>query len=197
MSFPQGGAHGEFVEAGGGHVPADGEELGLPGPPRRWAFPQDEGEVGQGLHVLHQGGPAPKPLLHGEGGLQPGLGPLPLHGLQKGGLLPADVKPPAPEDLHGWEKKPRLLQLPDGLLQALDGRLELLPHVEVDPGRPHGQGGQKGPLQDQKGVMLQEKAVLEVAGLGLVGVHHQVFGGLAPGHGPHLHVGGEGGPAPA
>ena len=86
----------------------------------------------------------------------------------------------------------------DGVADGLLGRRVLAADVEVAGARPDGDPGDGHGLDQRERVSLHEHAVLEGAGLGLVGVAQEVLLGLrGPGDGGPLRAGGERGAAAA
>ena len=121
----------------------------------------------------------------GERRLVARLGALALHRLQQRGLLAADVAAGADEGLElegaaGAEdvgrraaRRPRRRDL---VLDDLDLRLVLVADVD-DAGRaPVDQAGEQHALHQQVRHVREEEAVLEGAGLALVGVADDVLG---------------------
>ena len=88
--------------------------------------------------------------------------------------------------------------LVDGPLAGSAGRAgELAADVDERVVHAEGVGGDGRPLDQLVRVALEQLAVLEGAGLGLVGVHHQVERRGVRARKPHLTPAGEAGPAPA
>ena len=134
--FPQGGAHGDFHQAGVGDFAAQGEHLGArgllgaDGAEPVSALEDDLGNVGVGLHVVQHGGHAEQALDSGEGRTDTGLAALALDGGHQSGFLAADEGAGAQADVDvkvkaGVEdvlaQQAVLAGLLDGNLQALDG----------------------------------------------------------------------------
>ena len=211
--LPQGGAHGDLDEAGVHHVAGEGEGLGpgallgadgsVPG----GALPNDQGHVGEGLHVVQDRGPGPQALLHRPGGLHAGHAPVALDGGGEGGALAAHEGPGAPVHMQVEgevgahdvvPQEPHLLRLGDGGFQPGDGQGVLGTDVDVALIAAGGHAGDEHALDDGVGVALHDGPVHERAGVALVAVAHHIFlaGGLFP-HALPLAAGGEAAAAPA
>ncbi|OIQ75088.1 hypothetical protein GALL_432490 [mine drainage metagenome] len=160
-----------------------GADLGVLGA----AHAEDRGHGGQGLHVVDGGGLAEGALGGREGRLHAGLATAALQGVQQGRLLAADVGAGAAvdDDVVVPARAQDVLaevacvaRLLDRGLQLLDEPEELAPDVDEAELALHGPAADDHALDELVGVVLEDDAVLEGAGLALVAVAHQVAGGL-------------------
>lgn len=173
------------------HVARDAEQLGprvvLPAEGREPLGPaaQDGRGHGHRLDVGHRGRAAVQPDVGREGRLEARLALLALERLDEGRLLAADVGPravvdvqvegdPGPADVLSEES--HRVRLADGPLHGLALVDELAPNVDVPRAGPHAHPRDHGPLDQLVGLVPHDLAVLARAGLGLVGVDHDVVG---------------------
>ena len=121
--------------------------------------------------------------LHRERRLVPGLAPESFDRVEDRGLFPADVRAAAAADLdvegescphHVWAKEPPCARRVDRALEPLGGQGILSPHVDESLLAPGRERGDRHGLDDAERVALHDDAVLEGAGLGLVGVADEV-----------------------
>src|SRR5437588_1881408 len=166
----------------------------------------DVGQVAEGLDVVHHRRLAVEALDRGEGRLEPRLAAPALEGVDERGLLAADVGAGAAVDDDVATEVGAEDALADIALGArlLDAALEQQPLVvilpaDVEEGVLHLEriGGDEDPLDQLMGVLVDEVAVLEAAGLGLVGVDAEVAGEHVAGEERPLRPGGEAGPSAA
>ena len=180
----------EFIVARPPHVAGDAEDAGSRVVGRSdlreglAAHVGDVLHVAERLHVVHDR----RALVEAEDGgeirrLDPRIGPLALERLDQAGLLAADVRPrPAmdvdfaavagaedvgPDEMGGPRLRDRLLQDPGAVRK-------LAPDVDVGLLHLVGEAGDHDPLDHLMRVLVDDVAVLEGAGLGLVGVDDQV-----------------------
>jgi len=168
---------------------------------------EDDGDVGPGLDVVDDGGPAVDAFLDGIRRALPRLTHLALDGANQGRFLPADERPRASDDPDVEAKTAAQDVLAQkavlaGLLQChrqvTDRQGILRPHVH-DAFRGGGSvGAHEHPLDDAVRVALQDAAVHVRPGVSLVGVAHNVLAPAARLSGQQLpfQAGGES-PAPA
>ena len=204
-------AERDLVDTGRRDVAGQAEQLGAGGAlrpdlrVRRGAHAQDQRDVDQRLDVVHRRGLAEQAVLHGERRLVARLGPAALDRLEQRRLLADDVRAGAdPElDVEGpagahdvVAEQPGRARLADRVLQSLARQRVLAAEVQV-PAR----GADREPLdrhrlEQRERILLEDQPVLERAGLGLVGVAHDVArrGRLRCDGGP-LAAGGERRPA--
>ena len=131
---------------------------------------------------------------------------FPLHRVDQGGLFPADVGARTTDDADGeieaflaedvLPEEIGSLRFVDGLLQDAEGLGVLVAEVDESPARPGGIGPQDHALEHGVGVVIHDGAVLEAAGLTLVGVaDHGLGKAVRLGHCLGLEAGREAGPA--
>ena len=209
----QGRAELDLVDAGPGDVAGQAEELrtGRAFRPDRGergtATQHDERHVGQRLDVVDDGRLAEQPDLDREGRLVARLAALALDRLEQRRLLAADVGAgAAPElDVEGEARtqdvraeEPGGARLADRAGDSSLGLRVLPAEVEVAGRAARGEGRDRHRLDDEERVALQQDAVLERAGFGLVGVADEVVGLCRLGRdGRPLAPGREGGSATA
>ena len=180
--------------------PADRRE------PRR-AAGDDVRDAGQRLDVVHHRWLAEDADHRRKRRLEAREAALPLDRLDQRRLLAADVGAGAavhpdvdvePGAEGPLAQVPRGARLGDRLLEDARPAYELATDVDVGGARLDRVGGDRDPLEHHVRVVLDQLAVLERAGLGLVGVADQVAGaGVVPGHERPLAAGGEAGAAAA
>ena len=167
----------------------------------------DPRHVGDGLDVVDDGRLAPQPHHRREGRLEARVALLALERLEQRRLLAADVGAGAAVDVDLEVEVLLAEQLrPDhaGGAGLVDGRLEdarlpgeLAADVDVGEVDVERVAGERDPLDEQVRVVLHDVAVLEGAGLGLVGVDREVAGPDVLGQEGPLQAGGEAGAAAA
>ena len=223
-----GGAHRDLDQTGAGDRAAEADQLGAGGIVGAGvaepvdAEAEEVGQVAEGFDVVDHGGAAPEAALGGEGRAQAGDGAAAFDAFEENGFLAADVAAGAATDLDAEARgvtspmcaggaglmraggagaqNARFLRLGEGGGKALMGERRL--PVDVDEGEVHadGVGGDADALDQAMGVGLHEGAVLEDAGLPLLGVDDEDRGAVAGGSGAGgapLAVDGEVGPATA
>ena len=190
--FLDGGAHGNFDEAGVVHVAGEGESLGagaLLSAER--AVPlqtviDDEGDVCKGLHVIEDGGRLPQTLFDGSGGLDAGHTALTLNGGGEGAALAADESAGAGIDMDAEveaaskdiiTQQTHFLGLGNGGLETADGQRILGTDVDVSVLSAGGAACDHHALEDAVGVTLHDGAVHKGAGVTLVTVADHVLHG--------------------
>ena len=148
------------------------------------AHADDGGDGGEGLDVVDQRRSLVEALVGWERRLQPRVAALALERVEQAGLLAADVGAGTAVDDHESEvSEPRIFSptIPGGARFGERGVEDVgLQHIltaDVDE-RARGAGGVGGdhdPLEQHVRGLLHQLAVLEGAGLGLVGVAHEVL----------------------
>jgi hypothetical protein len=185
---PQGRAEGHLVGAGPSHV-APERDPGLLAVPERLRIRDRGGDPRQGLHVLHQRGPALETHGGGQGGFSRGHALRPSR-VSRTAVLPRR-SPPRPPDAHARPSG----RIPQGRFQGRSGPGERA--LQIDDGLPRadGPGGHRQARHDVAGARDHHHAVLDGAGLPLGAVgHHEGLARL----GPHrLPLPGDREPAPA
>ena len=180
----------DLVVAGPLHVAGDRGDLGA----RRLlgaealepvgARGDDVRGVGERLDVVDQRRPVVETLHGRERRLEARVAALALQRVEQRRLLAADVGAGAAVDdeLHLLAGAEHVLAEEAGLVGLLDGRVEdvalqvvLAADVDEAAVRPGGAGGDGDPLDQLVRVLLHQLAVLEGAGLGLVGVAAEVL----------------------
>ncbi len=184
----------DLVVAGAAHAAGDRDDLG----PRRLlgaealepvgALGDDPRHVGEGLDVVDQRRPAVEALHRRERRLQARVAALALERVEQRRLLAADVGAGAAvddqlevavaaEDVRS--QVARLIRFGDRGVE--DVGLEVVLAADEDEGVAGvgGEGGDRDPLDQLVRVALHQLAVLEGAGLGLVGVAAEVLGHFA------------------
>jgi hypothetical protein len=126
-----------------------------------------------------------KPDGSRKGRLQAGIGSLPLEGLQKGRLLPADISPRSSIE-HDFQVEvgPEyifaeitfLIGLGDRALEPLSDGLILAPDIDKSRMNPHGIGSDDRSLQEKVRIMAHDVTVFECAGLAFVGIDAEILG---------------------
>ena len=186
----QGGAHGDFHQAGVDDVAGQSEDLGagallgaeLAEPV--CAVEHDGGNGGQGLHVVDDGGLAEEAALEGEGGLLSGLAALTLNGCQQSGLFAADEGACADADLdveieagaHDVLAQQAFLPgHPHGILQTVDGDGILGTDVDNAVVCADGVAADQHTFNDAVGVAFKDGTVHECTGVAFVGVADDVL----------------------
>ena len=188
--LPQGGAHGDLNEAGVYHVAGEGEGLGAgallgaDGAVPLGAVADDEGDGGEGLHVVENRRLGPQAVLHGTGRLHAGHAPVALDGGSQGAALAADegAGTPVYMEMEGEvgaqdvvAQQAQLLRPGDGVAQAGHGQGVLGADVDVALIAARRHAGNEHALDDGVGVALHDGAVHEGAGVALVAVTHHVL----------------------
>jgi hypothetical protein len=142
------------------------------------------GDVREGLDVVDGGRHAEGAVLRGKGRLLARLPLLSLQRFEQARLFPADVCAGAAHDHdvvaeagahHVFAEKGAFVGLGDGVFERRRRPRVLAAHVDerlLGAGRP---GGDDQAFQQLMGAAFEENAVLEGAGLGLVGVTHEVL----------------------
>ena len=214
ISSRSGIAHLLLHVAGLLHMALDAEDLGarvLRPPEARepgGAAPQDGRHHGDRLDVVHRGRRAVEADRRREGRLQPRHALLALQRLDQRRFLAADIGAGAAMDVEvevpaaaagvGAEQ-PGGVALVDRRLHHEVLVVVLAAHVDVAGVGAHRDAGEQAALRQGVRVVPQDVAVLAGAGLGLVGVHHEVVRPpvrLLRHEGP-LHAGREAGAAAA
>ena len=211
--FPQGGPHGDLDEAGVHHVARQGEGLGArgllsaDGLEPGGSLADNQGDGGEGLHVVQHGGLSPQAMLHRPGRFYAGHTPVALDGGGESGALAADKGPRAPVDVEvegeaGTQdvvaQQVHLLRLGDGGFQPADRQGVLGADVDIALVASGGDGGDEHTLNDGVGVALHNGAVHKGAGVALVAVaHHVLFALGLLAHAVPLPSGGEAAAPPA
>src|SRR5659263_181316 len=184
--LPDRHAEGELVHPGSRDVPGHGEELragGTGGADRGeplGAAGHDGGDPRERLDVVHDRWGLVQPADHREREAVPGLAAAALEALDEGRLLAADVGAGAEAD---GDVEVEAGAAEDGVAEemrgaaALDARLEALEEVDVlaaeveDPlGGADRVAGYGHALEHEVREVLQQRAVLECAGLALIRV---------------------------
>jgi hypothetical protein len=146
---------------------------------------QDGRHHGDGFHVVHRRRAAIKPRARREGRLHARHALLALEAFQKRRFLAADIGPRAmmqveveiPARPGGvLAQKPRVIGLVDGGLQRLALADVFAADVDVAGMRAHREGGDQAALDQRVGIVAHDLPVLAGAGLGFVGVDHEVGG---------------------
>ncbi len=181
------------------------DACGAEGDVLRSAVQDDARDVDQGLDVVDHGRLAVEAHLHGERRLLARLSPLALDGFEQRGLLAADVGATATPDLdvegearaHDVRSQvPSLARLCDGVRHACLGQRVLAADVEEPALGTGGEACDRHRFHEAERILLEDRAVLERARLGLVRVADDVLGGAGCcGHRGPLPPGGEGGTA--
>ena len=142
------------------------------------------GHRAERLDVVDQRRPLVEALVGREGGLQARVAALALQRVEQAGLLAADVRAGAAVDDHregGVGAEDLLAHEPGGArfgergVEDVGLQHVLTPDVDERARRAGGVGGDHDPLEQHVRGLLHQLAVLEGAGLGLVGVAHQVL----------------------
>ena len=148
------------------------------------AVADDQGNVGEGLHVVEDGGLAPQALLNGAGRLHPGHAALALDGGGQGAALAADEGACAPVHMDAEVKaaaqdvipqQAQLLGLGNGGFQPGHSQGILGPDVDIALVAAGGQARDHHALQHGMGVALHNGAVHEGAGVALVAVADDIL----------------------
>ncbi len=143
------------------------------------AVQDDQGDVGQRLHVVDQSRLSPEPLLGGKGRFRFGVAAGAVKRRNHGCLFAADKSAGAGANFYIEGKiffEDVLAQefffagLGDGLTAAAQGHRVFCPHIDVAAGRAHGVSGDNHPFQDTVRVSLQDIAVHESPGVSFIGV---------------------------
>jgi len=200
-------AHGLFDVAGAVHVARDTEHLGAavlrPADACEpcGTTPQDGGHDRDGLDVVDRGGAAVDPDRGRERRLVAGHALLALEAFQERGLLAADVGAGAAMemDLEIEAGAAGVLAHEAGRVGLFDRELqplglvdELAADIDVAGMGAHAHAREQTALEQLMRVVAQDVAVLARAGLGLVGVQHEIAGPVAGlGHERHLEAGRE------
>ena len=159
----------------------------------------------EGLDVVDEGGAVVQPGHGRVWRLEPGLPALALEALEQRGLLATDVGTgtAVQRDVEWctgakgvWPEAPGRAALRDGALEDIPLVAVLAPHVDVRPLAAHAIRRDGHALNELEGVLVENLAVLEGAGLALVGVAHHV-GGLAGVLGEKRRLAAHGEPGPA
>ncbi len=183
-------AHLDLIVAGGLHVAGDAEDTGsgIAGSADPGVFlaahVDDVLDVAEGLHVVDDGGAHVEPHRGGKiGGLDARVRALAFQRLDQSGLLAADIGAGSPVHVEFaaepgagdvLAEKPFLLRLPDGLLDDVGGFGKLFADVDVSHLGSHRIAGDHHALDKLVGILVDDVAVLEGAGFGLVAVADQV-----------------------
>ena len=155
--------------------------LPMPGEPRR-AAAQDVARHRDEFDVVDRGRRAVEAGVGRERRLQARLALLALEAFQQRGLLAADVGAGAVMDEEVevpavdvvLADQLGLIGLGDRRLEPLALADELAAHVGVAGVRAHREGGEQRALDQQMRIVPHDLAVLAGAGLGLVGIDHEV-----------------------
>jgi hypothetical protein len=162
-------------------MPGDREQLGLP---NGTVGIEDAQHVGQGLDVVHERRPSEQADCDGKRRLRPWLAPMTLDGVEQRGLLAADVGARATAELDGERPADveHVVAQDAGLVRGVDRIGEPLPrlgilvtHVDVPALGADGPPCDHHRLDEPERIVLEQHAVLERAGLGLVGVGDDVL----------------------
>ena len=186
-------AHRLLDVAGLHHVAGDAEQLGagvvLPADAREpgGAAAQDVGHLRDRLHVVDRGRAAIEAHIGRERRLEPRLALLALEALEQRGLLAADIGARAVVDVEievpavdvVLADELGLIGLVDGSQQALALAYELAADVNVAGVRRHGGAGIEAALDEKMGIVPHDLAVLARAGLGFVGIDHEIVRAIA------------------
>ncbi len=205
-------AQGQFVATGLVHPARDAKELGAGGLRRQRQILEplgpvfnDMGDAGQGLHVIHQGGFSPQPLVGGIGRRLFGVGSPALQGIELGGHLAADVPAAAAMDddleiVVAVKDTFSQQSLPAGdfdfPLQNSRGTLIFGTDKDDAVGRPNGIGRQGHALDKHVRFGMQKHAILKSPRFHLIGVaNHIARKGGVFGYGLHFYPGRKSGAA--
>ena len=191
-------AHAEDPRAAAlGRVPDGGEPLG--------PAVHDVRDVGQRFHVVDHRRFLEQAVGGGERRLDPGQAPLALQGFEQGGLLSADIGAGAAvhvqvqcegasEDV--FAEVARLVGLRQRALEDFGAEGELSTDVNIGRSDADGVGGEDHALDHLVRVSLHQLAVLERAGLALIGVADEIArAGMVLGNKRPFHAGREAGAA--
>ena len=189
--------------AGEGEHLGSGRLLGTDGAEPVGALGDDDGDVGQGLDVVHVRGLVHIAAHSGEWGLQGGLAALAFHRVDKGGLFAADESTGTVAELDVeveasaedvLTEEAILAGLADGDLQTVDGQRILGTDVHKTLAGTDGVATDGHGLDDAVGVTLEDGTIHESTGVALVGVADDVLlVGLVLGAEAPLDAGGEAG----
>ena len=180
--------HRLFDVAGPLDMAGDAEQLGADivgpadgGEPCR-AAPQDVRRDRDRLDIVDGGRAAIEPDIGRERRLQPRLALLAFEAFQQRGLFAADIGAGAVGDVE--VERPavdivladqlRLIGLIDRGLQMLALADELAAHIDVADMRAHREAREQAALDQQMRIVPHDLAVLAGAGLGLVGIDHEI-----------------------
>ena len=180
--------HRLFDVAGPLDMAGDAEQLGADivgpadaGEPRR-AAPQDVGRHRDRLDIVDGGRAAVEADVRRERRLQPRLALLAFEAFEQRGLLAADIGAGAVGDVE-IERPAVDIVLADqlGLIGLIDRGLqvlaladELAAHIDVAGMRAHREAREQAALDQEMRVVPHDLAVLAGAGLGLVGIDHEI-----------------------
>ena len=155
--------------------PADGGEPGR-------AATQDIGRDRDRLDIVHGRGAAVETDIGGEWRLQPRLALLAFEAFEQRGLLAADIGARAVG--HIEIERPAvdivladqlcLIGLIDRGLQMLALADKLAAHIDVAGMRAHREAREQAALDEEMRIVPHDLAVLAGAGLGLVGIDHEI-----------------------
>ena len=169
------------------------------------AVPDDPGEVGHGLHVVHDSRLAVEADRCREvRRLDPGEAPLALERLEQRCLLAADVGagPRVDHDVDGEARaedvgahRPMRVRVVERCLHAFEPEGELTADVDERLGDLQGVGGDHHAFDQLVWVALDQQVVLEGRRLALVPVHHQIGHRVLAQHRPFASRGEAGTPA--
>ena len=179
-----------FDIAGLVHMPRNAEQLG-PGilrPPQRreprGPAPQNRRRHRDALDVVHRGRAPVKPHGSRKWRLQPRHPLLALKALDQRGFLAANIGPGAAMQI-AVEIPPGaagILADQSGLVGLVDRRLqghclvvEFAADIDVAGMRPHREGRDEAALDQLVRIVADDVAILAGAGLGLIGIHHQIM----------------------
>ena len=186
--FAERNPHRLFDVAGPLDMAGDTEQFGADivgpadrGKPRSTA-PQDVGRDRDGLDVVDRGRAAIEADIGREWRFQPRLALLAFEAFQQRGLFATDIGAGAVRDID--VERPavdivladqlRIIGLIDRGLQMLPLADELAAHIDVAGMRVHREACQETAFDEKMWVVPHDLAVLAGAGLGLVGVDHEI-----------------------
>src|SRR6185437_89019 len=187
--FAQRNAHLFFHIAGPLDVAGNAEQLGASvvlaadaGEPRR-AAPHDVGHLRDGLDVVHRGRTAVQPHIGRKRRLEPRLALLAFEAFEERGLFAADVGAGAVVHDHVevvavhvvLADELGLVGLVNRGLQPLALADELAADVDVTGVHAHGAARDQTAFDQQMRIVAHDLAVFAGAGLGLIGIDHEVM----------------------
>jgi hypothetical protein len=199
--FAKRGSHGDLDQAGVFDLSGKGKDLGPAAffgadtAEPRGAVVENNGDIGESLNIVDDGGFVPEAMLGGIGRPNSRLASLTFDGMDQGGFFAADKSAGAEPDfdVEGKVGAENIIAqqavttgLINGVLDTLDRHWIFGADIEKTAGRPDGERPDQHAFKDGKRIAFEHGAIHKCAGVALIGVADDILNGFlfSGGHAP-------------